>query len=286
MYTVINDNSAYNRTLGFHTRNTNAMNQSVHKLASGMKINSAGDDPSGYAYSENIRGQMRSLNQANSNVQNDVSLLKTASDAIANTVEIIQTLKARAIQSANDVYTDDEREVIQMEVTQYLNQIDINSKTKFNKQSLIDGSKATDGLNFHIGGEANFAVTLKLNDMDSTALGINNLNFSTRDGAVSALNTTDATGKTVLGALDKALNTALKEQAKLGAFELRLGFTSDNITSAVENLNDADSAIRDTDVAQEMTKFVRYNILMQASQMMLAQQNQSATSVFNLLQPI
>ena len=286
MYTVINDNSAYNRTLGFHTRNTNAMNQSVHKLASGMKINSAGDDPSGYAYSENIRGQMRSLNQANSNVQNDVSLLKTTSDAIANTIEIIQTLKARAIQSANDVYTDDEREVIQMEVTQYLNQVDINSKTKFNKQSLIDGSKATDGLNFHIGGEANFAVTLKLNNMDSTALGINSLDFSTRTGAVSALNTTDSNGNTVLGALDKALNTALKEQAKLGAFELRLGFTSDNITSAVENLNYADSAIRDTDVAQEMTKFVRYNILMQASQMMLAQQNQSATSVFNLLQPI
>ena len=286
MYTVVNDNSAYNRTLGFHTRNTNAMNQSVHKLASGMKINSAGDDPSGYAYSESIRGQMRSLNQANSNVQNDVSLLKTAEEAIANTVEIIQTLKTRAIQAANDTHTDDEREVIQMEVEQYLNQIDINSKIKFNKQSLIDGSKATDGLNFHIGGEANFAVTLKLNKMDSTALGINNLNFSTRTGAESALNSTDDRGNTVLGALDNALNSALKEQAKLGAFELRLGFTSDNITSAVENLNDADSAIRDTDVAKEMTTFVRYNILMQASQMMLAQQNQSATSVFNLLQPI
>ena len=305
MYTVVNDNSAYNRTVSIYTRNNKKLDNSVLKLASGLRINSAADDASGLAMSENLRTRIRALNQANSNVQTDSSLAKTAEGAIGNTIEILQTLKARAIQAADGTYTDDEREVIQTEVAQYLDQIDKNAQIKFGKQSLIDGSKADTGLTFHIGDEANFSITVKLNAMDTKGLGLADangnklINLSTQQGAIEAMGVknadgsyspsgskTDGNGNILYGKIDEALNRALKEQAKIGSIEARLGYTSDNLTASVENLTAADSTIRDADMAKEMSNYVKWNVLTQAAQMMFAQQNQNAGSVINLLQPV
>jgi len=179
-----------------------------------------------------------------------------------------------------------------------LGQVDNISKTAtFNGKSLLDGSQASEGLHFHIGGEANFYINLKLNDMSASALGLDRLDLSTSTGAQDALGVNDGTGNYVhsitnangtkiYGILDTALNKALEEQTKLGAMEERLGFTRDNLNNISENTQSAISTLVDADIAKEMSRYVKYNILSQASQYMLAQMNQNAVSAIDLLIPM
>ena len=303
MSMVIKDNSELFSTLGIYNRNADAMHKSVLRIASGMKINSAGDDPSGLSITDRMRERIRSIDQANQNAQNDNSLMRTAEGALMNTVDIIKTLRERAINSANDANTDQERAVIQKEVQQFLWQIDNNATTTtFNGQKLLDGTWAEEGLNFHIGGEANFAVTLKMQNMTVNALGLSELDLSTREGAMQALGvydeekgdyvnyitvTDEETGEEVkqYGLIDTALNKVLDQVTTIGAMEERLGFTRDFLTETSGNLQAAEAGILDADVATEMTNFVKYNILNQAAQYMLAQQNQISATVIDLLKP-
>ena len=303
MSMVIKDNSELFSTLGIYNKNADAMHKSILRIASGMKINSAADDPSGLSITDRMRERIRSLDQANQNAQNDNSLMRTAEGALNNTVDILKTLRERAINSANDANTDQERAIIQKEVQQFLWQIDNNAtETTFNGQKLLDGTWAEEGLNFHIGGEANFAVTLKMQNMTVSALGLSELDLSTREGAMKALGvydeeqgkyvnyitvTDEETGEEVrqYGLLDTALNKVLDQLSTIGAMEERLGFTRDILTETSGNLQAAEAGILDSDVAAEMTNFVKYNILNQAAQYMLAQQNQISATVVDLLKP-
>ena len=301
MSTVIRDNGEMMKTLHIYNRNTTGLQKSMQKIASGMKISGAGDDPSNWAVTQRMRERISALDQANTNTQNDNSLMKVAESAISNTIEIIHTLRARAINSANDHNTDDERAVIQNEVEHFLWQIDNNAMTTYNGQRLLDGSKAAEGLNFHIGGEANFSVTLKLGNMTADALGLSGLDLSTREGAVASLGVdngdgtyspsktvTDADGNTttIYGMLDTALNIALAQQSAIGAVEERLGFTSENLTSTSENMQSAVSNILDADLAKEMSSYVKQNILLQAAQFVLSQMNKNAETTLDLLAPV
>ena len=303
MSMVIKDNSELFSTLGIYNKNADAMHKSILRIASGMKINSAADDPSGLSITDRMRERIRSLDQANQNAQNDNSLMRTAEGALNNTVDILKTLRERAINSANDANTDQERAIIQKEVQQFLWQIDNNATTTtFNGQKLLDGTWEEEGLNFHIGGEANFAVTLKMQNMTVSALGLSELDLSTREGAMKALGvydeeqgkyvnyitvTDEETGEEVrqYGLLDTALNKVLDQLGSIGAMEERLGFTRDILTETSGNLQAAEAGILDSDVAAEMTNFVKYNILNQAAQYMLAQQNQISATVVDLLKP-
>lgn len=298
MSTVIRNDGELTRTLNFYSKNTNELQKGMLKIASGLKVNSAGDNPSDWVASERMRNQISALDQANSNVQTDTSLMRTAEGAVSNTVEIIHRLRTMAINSANDHNAEDEREVLQYSAQQLLQQINNNAATTFNGKTLLDGSQATEGLTFHIGGEANFSVTLKLEDLTVDGLGLTNFNISTRDRAVSALGVydsstgtyvnsiTNADGSKTYGMIDTALNKALKQQSKLGAMEERMGFASDNLSVASENMTSARSTLLDADMAKEMSSYVKLNILSQATQFMLSQMNSNAMTTLDLLVPV
>ncbi len=305
MSTVIRNDSDFVRSLNIYDKTTTGMQKSMLKITSGLKINSAGDAPSTFAISERMREQVSSVNQANENAQNDTSLIKVAEAAISKTIEVIQTLRARAVNAASDHNTDEDRAIIQMEAEQLMNSINYNSQAAtFNGKQLLDGSLASEGLHFHVGGEANFFINLKLNDMSAEGLGLRDssgtsiLDLSTVDGAQNALgvydsNTgtyvnsiTNADGSKTFGLLDTALNKAIEEQTKLGAMEERLGFTRDTLNNTSENMQGAISTLVDADMAKEMTSYVKHSILTQSAQFMFAQMNSNAMSVLDLLVPV
>ena len=437
---VVKNNMSAISTLNTLNKNSSALSKSLEKVSSGMKINGAADDASGYAISERMRVQIRGLDQANSNTQNGNAMMKVAEGAVSSTVDILKTLKEKVINAANDTNTDSDRQTIQKELDQSIDQIDDNANITYNGKYLVDGShnnKTTDtttaltnesldasttatsnltalksrtgeSLNIHstdnvtisyvkqgktytttfsvgsgttltsmllktakngdevlsqtlkvtaktsligvdgsqnkvytadkgcavtltaftagvssqisgftisitnnkgainksanavldnfsesiraqnhsddnamvfqVGTKANQAIKVGLTDMRSTALGLkgddgSTLNVSTQVKANAAINV-----------LDNAIQKALDQQTTIGSVESRLSYTSSNLTTASENVQSSESTIRDADMAKEMTNYTKNNVLLQAAQSMLAQANQSSSSVLSLLQ--
>ena len=441
MAMVVKNNMSAVNTLNILNKNQSALAKSLQKVSSGMKINSAGDDASGYAISERMRVQIRSLDQDNQNTQNGNSMMRTAEGAVSSTVEILKTLKEKAINAANDTNTDDDRRTIQKEINQMVDQIDDNALATYNGKYLVDGSRnskgnatcttltngalstasqwssaltslksrtdeslniqstdnvtvsyvrqgrtytttfsvGTNGLSdiikstafngtesqagtdlvgatankaligydkannsvytadnktalsiqavgtgttyqissftmsitdntgairktantaldafseriraenesqdnalvLQTGVKANQAIKVSMTDMRSLALGVKGtdgqvLSVQTQEKANAAINT-----------LDTALQKALDEQANIGAIQARLNYTSSNLTTASENVQNSESTIRDADMAKEMTNYTKNNVLLQAAQSMLAQANQNSSAVLSLLQ--
>ena len=441
MAMVVKNNMSAVNTLNNLNRNQSALAKSLQKVSSGMKINNAGDDASAYAISERMRVQIRSLNQDNQNTQNGNSMMRTAEGAVSSTVEILKTLKEKAINAANDTNTDDDRRTIQKEINQMVDQIDDNALATYNGKYLVDGSRNSKGqatcttltnsalstasawasaltslksrtdeslnilstdnvtvsyvregrtytttfsvgsnglsdiikstafngtesvkgsdlvggsaasalvgydkaqnsvytadnktalsiqsvgtgttyqissftisitdntgairktantaldafgeriraenksednaLVLQTGVKANQAIKVSMTDMRSLALGVKGtdgqvLSVQTQEKANAAINT-----------LDTALQKALDEQANIGAIQARLNYTSSNLTTASENVQNSESTIRDADMAKEMTNYTKNNVLLQAAQSMLAQANQNSSAVLSLLQ--
>ena len=441
MAMVVKNNMSAVNTLNILNKNQSALAKSLQKVSSGMKINDAGDDASGYAISERMRVQIRSLDQDNQNAQNGNSMMRTAEGAVSSTVEILKTLKEKAINAANDTNTDDDRRTIQKEINQMVDQIDDNALATYNGKYLVDGSRNSKGLatcttltngalstaslwssaltalksrtdeslniqstdnvtvsyvrqgrtyttTFSVGTnglsdiikstafngtesqagtdlvgatankaligydksqnsvytadnktalsiqsvgtgttyqissftmsitdntgairktantaldafneriraenksednalvlqtgvKANQAIKVSMTDMRSLALGVKGtdgqvLSVQTQEKANAAINT-----------LDTALQKALDEQANIGAIQARLNYTSSNLTTQSENVQNSESTIRDADMAKEMTNYTKNNVLLQAAQSMLAQANQNSSAVLSLLQ--
>ncbi|WP_315437112.1 flagellin [uncultured Selenomonas sp.] len=441
MAMVVKNNMSAVNTLNILNKNQSALAKSLQKVSSGMKINTAGDDASGYAISERMRVQIRSLDQDNQNAQNGNSMMRTAEGAVSSTVEILKTLKEKAINAANDTNTDEDRRTIQKEINQMVDQIDDNALATYNGKYLVDGTRnskgqatctilsngaldtastwtsalttlnsrteeslniqstdnvtvsyvrqgrtytttfsvgtntltsilgktafngtesyagtdlmgskrdaaligydkaknsvytadnksalsieaagtgttfqvssftisitdntgairktantALDAFNERVraenksednalvlqtGTKANQAIKVSMTDMRSLALGLKGtdgqvLSVQTQDKANAAINT-----------IDTALQKALDEQANIGAVQTRLSYTSSNLTTASENVQNSESTIRDADMAKEMTNYTKNNVLLQAAQSMLAQANQNSSAVLSLLQ--
>ena len=434
MALVVKNNMMAVNTLNTLNKNQSALATNLKQVSSGMKINGAVDDASGYAISERMRVQIRSLDQDNQNTQNGNSMMKVAEGAVSSTVDILKTLKEKVINAANDTNTDDDRQTIQKELNQSIDQINDNANITFNGKYLVDGthnqkvtattttftnqamSTATEAtsaltglldrtgrnlnihsqdtitvsyvnqgktvttsftvgtckfseiiskisgvgkmattvgassiigtnvagdtvytasgesavsiyaggtgvgnsiggitfsitdtqgninksanavldafsetvraqdnsqdnaMNFQIGTRANQAIRVGMTDMRAQALGLQGsdgatLNISTRDKANAAINV-----------LDNAISKALDQQTTIGAVQSRLNYTSQNLTTASENVQASESTIRDADMAKAMTNYTKNNVLMQAAQAMLAQANQSSSGVLSLLQ--
>ena len=435
MAMVVKNNMSAISTLNTLNKNSSALSKSLQKVSSGMKINSAADDASGYAISERMRVQIRGLDQANANTQNGSSMLKVAEGAVSSTVDILKTLKEKVINAANDTNTDSDRQTIQKELNQSIDQINDNANVTFNGKYLVDGShnkkivqtstaltneslnSATatgtaltalqdrngNNLNIHssdnitisyvkqgktyttsfsvgnttigaainnatsatggvatdlslsqsatsvigldsssntvytadggnaltiaagvsgtagqisgftisvtdsdgninksanavldnftesiraentgadnslvlqVGTKANQAIKVGLTDMRSEALGLSGsdgtkLNISTQVKANAAINV-----------LDNAVQKALDQQTTIGSIESRLEYTSSNLTTASENVQAAESTIRDADMAKEMTNYTKNNVLLQAAQSMLAYSASSSNRQF------
>ena len=441
MSMVVKNNMSAISTLNTLNKNSSALASSLKKVSSGMKINSAADDASGYAISERMRVQIRGLDQANNNTQNGTSMMKVAEGAVSSTVDILKTLKEKVINAANDTNTDSDRATIQKELDQSIDQINDNANVTYNGKYLVDGShnnkvtatttamtneslasdttgttkfcamndrngnslninsmdtvtisfvkegktysataaatqslsdlitnansvkdsagnavnafKTTIGSTSYIGKDIagdtvhtadekqaltieasgtgvanqvsgitisvtntqgqvqksanavldNFSESIRAqNKSDDNAISLQvgtKANQSTKVGLTDmraeALGLQSSTGATIqigtqekanaaINVLDNAVQKALDQQTTIGSVQSRLSYTSSNLTTASENVQASESTIRDADMAKEMTEYTKNNVLLQAAQSMLAQANQSSSSVLSLLQ--
>ncbi len=453
MAMVVKNNISAKNTLNQLDKNDKALAKSLKKVASGMRINSAADDASGFSISEKMRTQVRSLEQDIDNTQTGASLLKVAEGGLQRTIDIISTLKEKVINAANDTNTDADRATIQKELNQAVDQLDDNANIQYNGKTILDGShnnevKVPDGNNgfegtrtvltneslfastkgttkltklsdfagrslgilpdskiefsyviqgkthvtvlspvktshelqymfdesvdietgenpkfdvismtyssndvvgvdrtgsdvktvsgnkalvftagkpgldgqisgltinvinkdgtinrtanavlnnfteaiqaenlspdnaliFQVGTKANQAVKIGFSDMRSVALGL-----KAKDGDTLSIST-QKKANAAISVLELAMEKALKQQTTIGAMQSRMEYTADNLTTASENTQSAESVIRDADMAKEMTAYTKNNVLVQASQSMLAQANQNSSSVLSLLQ--
>ena len=261
-----------NRQLGI---TTNAQAKSSEKLSSGYKINRAGDDAAGLTISEKMRSQVRGLNKASDNAQDGISAIQVAEGALNETHSILQRMNELATQAANDTNTSTDRSAIQDELKQLQTEITrIATTTQFNTQDLLTGS--FNHKNLQVGALSGQKITISINKMTASALGISGKNGN---NVVSFANA----GKTMSN-IQKAISKVSQERSKLGAIQNRLEHTIANLDNISENTSSAESRIRDTDMAEEMVEYSKNNILAQAGQSMLAQANQSTQGVLSLLQ--
>ena len=258
-----------NRQLGI---TTSAQAKSTEKLSSGYKINRAGDDAAGLSISEKMRSQVRGLNKASDNAENGVSLIQTAEGALNETHSILQRMNELATQAANDTNTTTDRDAIQAEMDALTSEIDrIQSSTQFNTMNLLDGSFT--GKNLQVGSLSGQAIAINISQMDSKSIGVSGLKVSSFTAAGAAMSSIQA-----------AIDSVSTQRSALGAIQNRLEHTIANLDTTSENTQSAESLIRDTDMAEEMVTYSKYNILAQAGQSMLAQANQSNQGVLSLLQ--
>ncbi len=270
-------------------RETNdALSKNMEKLSSGQSINRAGDDASGLAVSEKMRSQIRGLNQASKNAANGISFIQTTEGYLQESQDIIQRLRELSVQAANGVYTNEDRMQIQVEVSQLVDEIDrIASHAQFNGMNLLTGRFARDnGQNtvtssmwIQVGANMDQRKRIYIGTMTAMSLGVRN----TGNGGIVNLEDSDTANRTI-GVLDEALKKVNKQRADLGAYQNRLEHAIGGIDVGAENLQAAESRIRDTDMASEMVQYTKNRILVQAGGAMLAQANQRTQSVLQLLQ--
>jgi len=258
-----------NRMLG---QNVKAVSKSTEKLSSGYRVNRAADDAAGLSISEKMRNQIRGINQAVKNSEDGVSLIQTAEGNMNEIHSILQRMGELATKAANDVNATEDRTAIMDEITELTDEINsIAKKAAFNGTKLLTGSFT--GKQLQVGAVAGENMQIDISSMSATALGVNALKVSTHAVASSAMTK-----------ITNAIKTVSAARSKLGAKQNRLEYTINNLENYSENLTSAESQIRDTDMASEMTNYTKNNILQQAAQSMLAQANQSTQGVLSLLQ--
>ena len=272
------------RTLG-HTNLKNTKN--IEKLSSGLRINRAGDDASGLAVSEKMRSQIRGLNKASENAQNGISFIQVAEAYLQETTDVIQRMRELSVQAANGIYSAEDRMYIQVEVSQLVAEVDrIASHAQFNGMNMLTGRFAqetgentvTASMWFHIGANMDQRTRVYIGTMTAKALGVRNV------GNEEILTIeTPADANRSIGILDEAIKRINKQRADLGGYQNRLEHTVVGLDIAAENLQAAESRIRDVDMAKEMVDYTKNQILTQSGTAMLAQANQSTQSVLTLL---
>jgi len=259
------------------------LNKNIEKLSSGMRINRAGDDASGLAVSEKLRSQIRGLNQATKNIENGVSFIQTTEGYLQETQDIIHRIRELAVQSSNGVYTDEDRMQIQVEVSQLIDEVNrIASHAQFNGMNIMTGRFASNGpetMQFHVGANMDQNERVYIGTMTAQALGMQGAQGTTETIGIS----TPETANQAIGTLDSALKIVSKQRADLGAYQNRFEMAAKGVSVAAENLQAAESRIRDTDMAAEMVGYVKNQILSQAGGAMLAQANTRAQSVMQIL---
>ena len=267
--------------------NNGALDKSMEKLSSGMRIVRAGDDASGLAVSEKMRSQIRGLRQASTNASNGISFIQSTEGYLQESQDILQRLRELSVQSANGIYTDEDRMQIQVEVSALVNEVDrIASHAQFNGMNMLTGRFArstgqnviTASMWLHIGANMDQRTRVFIGTMTAGALGVRN----TGSGQIVSLSTPDGANRTI-GILDSALKSINKQRADLGAYQNRLEYAVKGLDVGAENLQAAESRIRDADMASEMVDYTRNAILVQSATAMLAQANAKTQTVLQLL---
>jgi flagellin len=270
--------------------NNIASDKDMEKLSSGLRINRAGDDASGLAVSEKMRSQIRGLRMAVQNSQNGISFIQTAEGYLQESQDILQRLRELSVQASNGIYSNEDRMQIQVEVSQLVNEINrIASHAQFNGMNMLTGrfAKAT-GENvvtasmwLHIGANMDQRVQVMIGTMTAQGLGVQGVNGRPSNATFISLSSPDR-ANAAIGVLDHALRLVNKQRADLGAYQNRLEYAMKGLSIGAENLQAAESLIRDTDMASQMVEFVKDQILVQSATAMLAQANTKPQSVLQL----
>ena len=259
--------------------NTTALNKNLEKLSSGYRINRAADDAAGLAISESMRSKIAGLDQSVNNANDGIGLIQTTEGALSETHSMLQRLTTLATQAANGTYNTVARSNIQSEVDELAQEISrIATSTSYNGIKMLTGSVSSISgdathVKLQIGPTSKETLTISASKMTASALG------------VSGLKMTDVTlANSAITKISNAINLVSKYRATLGAKQNRLEHTINNLKVTSENVTSAESRIRDTDMASEMAAYTKNNVLVQAATSMLAQANQSGSSVLSLLQ--
>ncbi|MFT9274056.1 MAG: flagellin [Liquorilactobacillus nagelii] len=319
----INTNVSAMTTLRYLNQATDAKSSSLTKLSSGSRINSAADDAAGLTVSEKMKAQIGGLTQAQSNAQDGVSLIQTAEGGLSQIQTMLDRMRDLAVQSSNGTLGTDDRNAIDKEFTDLKQEITrIAGTTQFNNKNLLGASDTDQNattFTFQVGANSGQTLSVKISAMNAAALGLSNTvdivgKMATYIGttpdvktpavkdattgavttptvyATAVLDVTDNTANDMVSAnaaitaIDKAISTVTTQRSTLGATQNRLNYAISNLETSNENLSEANSRIRDVDMAQEMTQFTKSNILTQAATSMLAQANAMPNSVLTLLQ--
>lgn len=283
---VINHNMASIFAARQEGINTSELRGSMERLSSGQQINRAGDDAANLAVSEKMRSQIRGLNQASKNVQNGVSFIQTTEGYLQETTDILQRIRELAVQSANGIYSDEDRMQIQVEVSQLVAEVDrIASSAQFNGMNMLTGRFAKDSNNpmtFQIGANVDQHISISVASATASALGLKGEGQSGSEENLININDAESANM-ALGTIDEALKTINKQRADLGAVQNRMEMAAKGIDVAAENMTASESIVRDSDMAKEMVDYTKNQILQQASTAMLAQANSQSQQVLNLL---
>lgn len=264
--------------------NNDRLATSVERISSGIRINRGADDAAGLAISEALRSDIRGLRQAVRNANDGISLINVAEGALNEQSSILIRLRELASQAATGTVGSTERATIQLEFSSLRNEIDrIAATTQFNGQGLVDGSLASSaaassqvliqvGIDSGSNSRINLNTEIALNAVTSTSLGIDTLSVT---AAAEALTTLDT--------INSAISTVTQGRGKVGAVQNRLTRSVGNLSVSIENLQAAESAIRDADIAEEIATLTRNQILVQSSTAMVGQANLIPQSILQLL---
>jgi len=264
--------------------NSKNLQESMAKLSSGERINKAGDDSAGLAISEKMRSQIRGLNQASRNVQNAVSFVSTAESYLSETTDVLQRIRELAVQSANGVYSDEDRMQIQVEVSQLISEVDrIAESAEFNGMKMLTGrfSKESDSImQFQVGANVDQNIRAYIGTMTASALGLKGAQGD--ESNTISINSPDEANMT-LATIDEALKNVNKQRADLGAYQNRMEMAQRGLNVAAENMVASESRIRDTDFAEEIVSYTKNQILTETATALLAQANSQSQNVLALL---
>lgn len=261
--------------------NTMQLSRTMERLASGYRINRAGDDAAGLFVSENLRTQIRGSKKALDNTQDGINMLNIADSAFQTISDNLQRMRELVVQAGNETYSQAQRTALNLEIDQLRADIDrISSTTQFNGVVLLSTAPASYNLQVGPNGTANDVISILSALGDTRATNAAGLNITT---AASTNITTNATAQTYLNTIDAALVILNTRRANLGAVVNRLEGTARNLSNSIENMSAAESRIRDTDIAAESAEMTRYQILQQSSAAILAQANQGTSIALKVL---
>ena len=277
---VINHNLSAMYASRIENINSKNLQNTMEKLSSGERVNSAKDGAAELAVSEKMRSQIRGLNQASRNVGNSVSFVQATEGYLQETTDILQRIREIAVQSADGIWDDESRLMMQVEVSQLVSEVDrIASSAQFNGMNMLTGRFAENGIKFHIGANVDQNIQVSVGNMSAQALGLR----GTQEGGEAITVADSESSNMTIATIDEALKVVLRQRSDLGAVMNRAEQAQKGIDIAAENLQASESRIRDTDVAAEMVEYTKNAILQQSGTAMLAQANNSSQNVLALL---
>ena len=281
---IINHNISSMFASRMESLNNSTLQSSMEKLSSGERINKAGNDASGLAVSEKMRSQIRGLNQASRNIGDAVSFIQVSEGYLTETTDILQRIRELAVQSANGIFSDEDRAQVAVEVSQLVAEVDrIASSAQFNGMNLLTGRFSRNSdivMQFQIGANVDQNIRAYIGTMTATALGLKGMQGE--EANIISIGSPDEANQT-LSTIDEALKNVNKQRADLGAYQNRMEMAQKGIDIAAENTQAAESRIRDTDMASEMVEYTKNQILSQVSTAMISQANSQSSNVLALL---